>query len=104
MTGAPASRAILTASIVSAVSPDCDIAIVSVRGSMRAIAVAKFRGQLHLDRNLAQRAHQVHADHPGMIGGAAAGNRDLRHRAQDDFLDLQFGAELNVERLVDAAR
>jgi hypothetical protein len=34
MIGAPASTAIFTASIVSAVSPDCDIAIVSVRGSI----------------------------------------------------------------------
>ena len=70
----------------------------------RPVAVAKLRGELHLDRNLAQRAHQVHADHAGVVGGAAAGDRDLRHRAQHDLLDLQFGGELHVERFVDAAR
>ena len=37
-----------------------------------------------------------------MIGRAAAGDRDLRHRAQHDLFDLQFRAELDVARLVDA--
>ena len=50
---------------------------------------------------LAQRAHQVHPDHPGVVGGTAAGDRDLGHRAQHDLFDLQLGGELHVERLVD---
>ena len=38
-----------------------------------------------------------------MKRGAAAGNRDLRHRAQQRFVDVQFGGELRIAGFVDAA-
>ncbi len=95
-TGAPAADAILTASIVSAVSPDCDIAIVKRARVEHAVAVTEFAGQFHLDGQLAQRAQQIHADHAGVERGPAAGNRNLRDRAQHVFVDVQLGGELRI--------
>ena len=71
-----------TASIVSAVSPDCDIAMASVSRIDRTGRRSETRWPTPSRRAAAQRAEQIHADHAGEVGGAAAGDRDLGHRAQ----------------------
>ena len=67
------------------------------------IAVAKLAREFHLDRQLDQRAQQIHADHAGVIGGAAAGDRDLRDLAQPLVRDPDLVREIDLRSFVDAS-
>ena len=76
------SLACRTASSVSAVSPDCEIATTSVLLVQHRVAVTEFAGQLHFDRQPRPVLDRVLGQQPGVIGGAAGDHEDLVDLAQ----------------------